>query len=275
MEEKKSQLIFGINPLLEALKASKRRCYKIIIESGKSGAKIGSILHLSRSMKLRVEHLPKQVLQKKFAGLNHQGVIGYFAPKATLDLQELIHHSFKNNARPTLVILDGVQDPQNMGAIIRSAEALGIQGLILPRHRSALLNETVAKCSAGAIEHLPIAIVNNLVQTIEELKKAEFWIVGVDAKGEKPCYDFKFDVAVALVIGGEEKGARPLVKKACDFSISIPMTGSLDSLNVSSASAILFYEILRQKTGAGKTPKTSGYVSKKGRANLPGPGNFL
>lgn len=253
MEDKKPQLIFGINPLLEALKASKRKCYKIIIESGKSGTKINSIINLSRSMKIKVENLTKPVLNKKFPGLNHQGVVGYFTPKATLQLQELVHQSFKNNAYPTLVILDGVQDPQNLGAIIRSAETLGIQGLILPRHRSALLNETVAKCSAGAIENLPIAIVTNLVQTIEELKKAKFWIVGVDKRGEKPCYEFKFDVPVALVIGGEEKGARPLVKKSCDFNISIPMVGSLDSLNVASASAILFYEILKQKTRAGKT----------------------
>ncbi|MBT5029422.1 MAG: 23S rRNA (guanosine(2251)-2'-O)-methyltransferase RlmB, partial [Nitrospina sp.] len=161
--------------------------------------------------------------------------------------EELIEIAFQKTSLPTLVILDGIQDPQNLGAIIRSAETLGIQGLILPKHGSPDLNETVAKCSSGALEHLPITWVTNLNHCIEKLKESGFWVAGVVPDGEMPCYQYKFNAPSALVIGGEEKGIRPLLKKSCDVTLAIPMNGKLQSLNAASASTVIFYENLRQK----------------------------
>lgn len=169
-----------------------------------------------------------------------------------MDLEELVRQAFQGTRTPTLVVLDGIQDPGNLGAIIRSAEVLGIQGIILPRYRSASLNETVAKCSSGAIETLSFTWAANLARALDRLKKAGFWIVGVEPGGRTPCYGFEFNLPVALVVGGEEKGIRPLLRKKCDFSVSIPIQGALSSLNASAACAVVFYEILRQKkTGAG------------------------
>lgn len=232
---------------MRALKSSQRKCYKIAVEQGKLSPRIRSILESARRAGIKVETLPRTVFGKKYPGRVHQRIIGYFSQKATLSLDDLIQQAFQQTPQPTLAVLDCIQDPQNMGSIIRSAEAQGIQGIILPKNRSAPLNETVAKCSAGAIETVAIATATNLAKTLEVLKSAGFWIVGVDMDGKAPCDKFSFDSPTVLVIGGEEKGIRPLLKRACDFTVSIPMNGTVGSLNVSTASAILFYEILRQK----------------------------
>lgn len=247
MENKKPSILYGINPILEALKASKRQCYKIVVKEGSSNPRVQTVLKLARSLQVMVEELPHKEFQKKFSAYAHQSIIGHFSPKEPLNIKDLIRLSFKTTSTPTLVLLDEIQDPQNLGAIIRSAETLGIQGVILPQRRSAPITETVAKCSAGAVEILPLACVTNLVQTLDLLKSEGFWAVGVDSSGEKPCYEFQFDFPAALVMGGEENGIRPLLRKKCDFTVRIPMEGRLNSLNAASASAVIFYEIFRQK----------------------------
>ncbi len=239
--------IYGIHPIQEAFKALQRRCRKIVIEQGKTKPRLKSVLDQALAMEIRIEKLPQTVFQKKYQSYPHQGIVGYFNEKEILSLEAMVQKAFEASKNPTVVILDSIQDPQNLGAIIRSAEVLGIQGIILPKHRTASLNETVAKCSAGAVDHLPIAGVTNLNQALKELKQADFWIVALDPRGEKPCYEFKFDMPTALLVGGEAKGIRPLLKKACDFTISIPVQGAVDSLNASAASVVIFYEILRQK----------------------------
>ena len=239
--------VFGLNPVLEALKARKRRCYKIIIEQGKPQARLNALIQLARENKVPIETIPKTTFQKKYRNYNHQGVIGVFALVPTLGLEELIELAFQKSPLPILVALDSIQDPQNLGAIIRSAEALGIHGIILPKNRTSAINETVAKCSSGAIEYLPISWVTNLTRGIEQLKEAGFWIAGIVPDGNTPCYQQKFDTPMVLVIGGEEKGIRPLLKKSCDITLKIPMEGSLGSLNASAAAAVIFYETLRQK----------------------------
>ena len=172
-----------------------------------------------------------------------------------MTLDDLIANALKESEHPILVLPDGIQDPHNLGAIIRSAEAMGIQGMVLPRHRVASLNETVAKCSSVAVEKLPVTWVTNLTNAIEKLKEAGFWIVGIDPVGKTSCYDFKFEMPVALLIGGEGKGIRPLLKKTCDFTLVIPMVGSMNSLNTSAAGAVIFYEVLRQKLNKKLKPK--------------------
>lgn len=260
--QEKDNFIFGVNPVYEALKASKRRCYKIVLEEGKGHSRIRAILDLARPQGVRVETLPRPVFQKKYHSGSHQGIIAYFSDKETLSLEDLIQQAFQADPQPTLVLLDEIQDPHNVGAIIRSAEVLGVQGVVITKHRSAPLNETVAKCSAGAMEMMPMAWVTNLSQTVEELKQAGFWTVGVDIDGEKQCGQFDFNMPTALVIGGEEKGIRPGLRKVCDFTVSIPMRGTIGSLNASAAAAVVFYEVLRQKELSGKgnkkRPEASG-----------------
>jgi len=206
------------------------------------------LIELARENKVPIETIPKTAFQKKYRSHNHQGVVGVFAIIQALELDELIKQAFQKSRLPVLVVLDSIQDPQNLGAIIRSAETLGIQGMILPKNRTSTINETVAKCSSGAIEHLPIAWVTNLTRGVEHLKEAGFWIAGVVPDGDTPCHQYKFDTPVVLVLGGEEKGIRPLLKKSCDVTLNIPMQGAIGSLNASAAAAILFYEALRQKT---------------------------
>ena len=247
MNSADNSTVFGLNPVLEALKARKRRCYKIIIEQGKPQARLNSLIQLARDNKVPIETIPKTTFQKKYGNCNHQGVIGVFAIVPTLGLEELIELAFQKSPLPILVALDSIQDPQNLGAIIRSAEALGIHGIILPKNRTSAINETVAKCSSGAIEYLPISWVTNLTRGIEQLKEAGFWIAGIVPDGNTPCYQHKFDTPMVLVIGGEEKGIRPLLKKSCDITLKIPMEGSLGALNASAAAAVIFYETLRQK----------------------------
>ncbi|MBT3184074.1 MAG: 23S rRNA (guanosine(2251)-2'-O)-methyltransferase RlmB [Nitrospina sp.] len=247
MKPPEQTLIVGINPVREALLASRRHCYKLFVEQGKTPPRIQAVVKLAQEKQILIEPLPKATFQKKFPNQVHQGLAGYFSHIATLELEDLIEIALQKTPLPTLVILDGIQDPQNLGAIIRSAETLGIQGLILPKHGSPALNETVAKCSSGAIEHLPITWVTNLTRCIEQLKEAGFWIAGVVPDGEIPCYQYQFNTPSALVIGGEEKGIRPLLKKSCDVTLTIPMQGQLGSLNAASASTVVFYENLRQK----------------------------
>ncbi|MEK9629037.1 MAG: 23S rRNA (guanosine(2251)-2'-O)-methyltransferase RlmB [Nitrospinota bacterium] len=239
--------VFGLNPVTEAIKAQKRRCYKLIIEKGKSQARLNSLIQLAHENKVPIETLPKSAFEKKYRSHNHQGVVGVFAIIKTLELEELVQQAFEKSPLPVLVALDSIQDPHNLGAIIRSAETLGIHGIILPKNRTSSLNETVAKCSSGAIEHLPISWVTNLTRGIEQLKEAGFWIAGVVPDGETACYQYKFDSPMVLILGGEEKGIRPLLKKSCDVTLKIPMEGSLESLNASAAAAVIFYEVLRQR----------------------------
>lgn len=253
-EKNKQEIVFGVHPLQQALSLGKRKCHKIVLEKGKSPARLASLLQLAESQRIRVETLPPESFRKKYGKLNHQGIVGYFSPLQTLELETLIEQAYQSCTHPALVLADEIQDPQNLGALIRSAWVLGLQGLVLPKHRSAPLNETVAKCSAGAIESLPIASVSNLKQAAEVLKEKGFWIVGVDMEGDRACYEFDFNTPVALVIGGEEKGVRPILKKACDFTVSIPMAGELDSLNLSTAAAIVFYEIHKQRITAKPKP---------------------
>lgn len=240
-------LIFGINSVQEALLASNRRCYRLIVEQGNISPRIQTIIEMAKEKLIPIEPKTKSSFQKKFKKQVHQGIAGYFSDIVTLGLEKLIEKAFENSALPTLVILDGIQDPQNLGAIIRSAETLGIQGMILSKHGTSSLTETVAKCSSGAIEYLPISRVNNLVRCVGQLKEAGFWIAGVVPDGETLCHHYQFNTPVALVIGGEGKGIRPLLKKSCDVTLAIPMKGQVQSLNAASASAVVFYENLRQK----------------------------
>lgn len=232
-----------LNPLLEALKASPDRINKIWIQQGKRQKKISDIVQLSKTKRIPLLFVPKRRLDR--LDRNHQGVVAFLAAKTYTPLSALLSSS----GVPFLVLLDGVEDPQNLGAIIRAAEGAGASGIVLPERRAVGLTEAVALVSAGAVEHLKIARVKNLVRTMEDLRKKGVWLVGAEGGSAEFWYEFDYKLPVGLVLGSEGKGLRPLIKRRCDKILSIPLFGRISSLNVASAASIFFYEVVRQRIG--------------------------
>lgn len=249
MDSKKgTSRLSGLHPVMHALQAGQRTCFKLIVEAGNSSARLNPLLALARKKNINVEELNSKAFKKKFGSGSNQGVAGLFSAKSLLELDVLIEQaSCHPNGHPVLVAIDGIQDPHNLGAVIRSAEALGLSGMILPRHRSAPLNDTVAKCSAGAVESLAVAQVTNMVPAMTQLKEVGYQVVGLDVEGDTPIAGFETTSPVVLVLGGEEKGIRPLLKKQCDVLLTIPMSGQVQSLNASTSAAIAFYQLTHKR----------------------------
>jgi len=243
-----TDLLYGLHPVLEALRAQDRELHRVYLEQGRRGRVVEEILQLARARHVPVAFEPREALDRRAGTARHQGAIGVAAAKPYVSLDDLLESAGKLDA-PLLLILDGIEDPHNLGAILRTAEAVGSQGVIVPTRRAVGLTGTVAKVSAGAIEHLPVARVVNLSQAIERLKEARFWIYGLDANGSRSYAEVDYRGPVALVVGGEGRGMRPLVAGRCDGTVRIPMRGKVESLNVSVATAVVLYEILRQRTG--------------------------
>jgi 23S rRNA (guanosine2251-2'-O)-methyltransferase len=242
----KVQLFWGIHPVLEALLTSPASVKEVILEK-KSGARIQEIVDLAEEKKIGVRY-DKTVFQKAeiVGGERHQGVAALIA-FPYVDFARILSELAEEKEPPFILVLDSIQDPRNLGAIIRSAVAAGCRKLILPKDRSAPLTGTVAKTSAGAVFHIDICRVTNLATSIDALKKAGIWVFATAALGPLTIYQADFRVPVCLVIGNEEKGVRPLVKKHCDGLVSIPMAGRLDSLNASVAAGVALFEIARQR----------------------------
>ncbi len=245
MNSKETEMIVGLHPVRHALEAGNRPCRKIIVESSGNN-RLRPILDLARDKGVPIETLSSGVFRKRFQSLNNQSVVGYFDRRPSQGLDELLELAGEHPA-PVLVLLDELQDPQNLGAVLRSAEVLGLQGAVIPNRRSAPLNATVAKCASGALETLPIAVVTNLVRAVEQLKENGYWVVGLDMAGEADCASLDFNFPLALVLGGEEKGIRQLLRKSCDTLVRIPMEGQVESLNASAAAAIVFYEAVKNR----------------------------
>ncbi len=202
---------------------------------------MGELIQLAKAGHIPYLFVPKQKLDR--LDQNHQGVVGLLTPKDYSSLDSIL-----SSAKiPFLVLLDGIEDPQNLGAIIRTAEAAGADGIILPERRSVGLSEAVSLVSAGALEYLKVARVKNLARTIDDLKTRGVWLVGAEAGAEEFWYEFDYKQPVGLVLGSEGKGLRPLIRKKCDKILSIPLLGSITSLNVSAAASIFLYEVVRQR----------------------------
>lgn len=236
-----TEMIVGLHPVRKALESGNRACEKLVVASGGPKNRLHSILDLARKKGIPVETLSSTVFQKRYKDKNNQSLVGYFSVRRSQNLEDLLEAASQFE-KPIVVILDEIQDPQNLGAVLRSAEVLGLQGAIVPNRRAAPLNATVAKCASGALEVLPVATVTNLVRAAEELKENGYWVVGLDTEGASDCGSFEFTYPLALVLGGEQKGIRPLLKKTCDATVKIPMQGQVESLNASAAAAIVFYE---------------------------------
>ncbi|AMA74471.1 MULTISPECIES: 23S rRNA (guanosine(2251)-2'-O)-methyltransferase RlmB [Aneurinibacillus] len=241
-----SEYIVGKNPVLEALRSG-RSINKIwIAENSQKGA-ANQVIALAKKAGVTVQIVPRKKLDQAAEGESHQGVLAYVAAYDYVELDEILHRAETSGEPPFLVLLDEIEDPHNLGSILRTADATGVHGIIIPKRRSAGLTSTVAKTSAGAIEYVPVARVTNLARTIDELKKHNIWVIGTDASGEKEFREARFDMGVALVIGSEGKGMSRLVKEKCDFTVKLPMVGRVTSLNASVASALLMYEVYRQR----------------------------
>ncbi len=244
-----SHLIAGRNPVMEALKAG-ASIEKIMILFGVKGNVIEKIRAIAREKNIPCVETDKQKF-RDFAGeADAQGVVALLGTKKYSEIEDLLAIARELKQKPFLLILDEIEDPQNLGAMIRTAECAGVHGVIIPKHHAASVNRTVSKASAGATEHMAIAKVTNLVSTMEQLKEAGLWMIGTDMDGGKSYDQFDYSIPLALIIGSEGSGMRRLVKEKCDFLIRIPMFGKIQSLNASVAAALVMYEVVRNRKAA-------------------------
>jgi len=238
-------IIIGRKPVLEALN-SNEEIEQVYILFGQQGNIINAIRVAAKKRGIKCNQIPLERFKTYSPSQNSQGVIALKQDFKFSSLDKILSDA-KKTSLPLILILDEIQDPHNVGAILRSAECSGVNGIILTKHNSATITSTVTKTSAGATEHLKICQVNNLSQTIDELKEKGFWIVGSSLENAKNYTEVDYKIPIALIVGNEEKGIRKLTASKCDFLVKIPMSGKIQSLNVSVATGILLFEILRQR----------------------------
>ena len=246
------EIVAGRNAVFETL-TSGRPVNKIYIKAGLQGGSLGKIVAEAQKSTVLIEYVQPEKLDRLALGIRHQGIVALASPIAFSSLEDVLKRAAARNETPFLLLLDELQDPQNVGALIRSADAAGVHGVLLPRRRSCPLNMVVAKISAGAVNYVPVVQIGNIVQTLRSLKEQGFWVVGADMDGESLYFDADLDRPLVLVIGAEGKGLGRLVKENCDMLVRIPMQGGVNSLNASAAGAILMYEVVRQRMQKAET----------------------
>jgi 23S rRNA (guanosine2251-2'-O)-methyltransferase len=251
-EERPWTKIYGVSPVLEALRAQERPLEQIVIAEGAHHHRLRELLSEARERNVPIRHAPRVELQRMAgADANHQGVIAVIAAARYADKDELIESlasRIGSNEPPLVVVLDGVEDPRNLGAILRTVECVGAHAVFIPERRAVGLTETVAKAAAGALERVPVARAQNLVRLLEELKERNVWTLGTSADAGMDYTEWDWTVPSALVFGGEGAGLHRLVRERCDALVRIPVRGHITSLNVSVAAGVLLYEALRQRT---------------------------
>ena len=239
----KEEFIAGRNPVAEALRSG-RALNKVMVQDGARG--VTEIIAAAREKGVAVEFVKSDKLDKLAQGVRHQGLVAYAAPVEFKTLEDALKKAAAKGEAPFLLLLDELQDPQNLGALIRTADAAGVHGILLPKRRSCPLNAVVAKISAGAVEYVPVIQIGNIVQQLKDLKKQGFWVAGADMDGG-PYTKVNLTGPLVLVIGAEGKGLGRLVKENCDIIVSLPMQGGVNSLNAAAAGAVLMYEVVRQR----------------------------
>lgn len=236
----------GVNSIMEALKG-KRKIYRIFIQEGRTGKRVADLVRLASRRGIYIQEVAKQRLNEMYTVGNHQGVVAEVDCYEYCSIEEVLEYAAMRSESPLLLILDGLEDPQNLGSIIRSAEGAGVHGVIIPRHNSVEVTPAVARASAGAVEHMRVVLATNLVNTIRYLKEQGLWVVGADMAGTADYFSVDIPSPTVLVIGGEGQGIRRLVKENCDLLVKIPMYGQVNSLNASTAAAIVLFETVRQR----------------------------
>lgn len=237
--------IIGKNPVIEALK-SERDVNKILIAEGSQKGQMQQVIGLAKEHNVLVQFVPKKKIDQLVEG-NHQGVVAQVAAYQYAEIDDLFAAAEKKNEAPFFILLDEIEDPHNLGSIMRTADAVGAHGILIPKRRAVGLTATVAKASTGAIEYIPVVRVTNMARTIDELKERGVWIAGTDAKGKEDFRSFDGTMPLGLVIGSEGKGMGRLIRDKCDFLISLPMKGHVTSLNASVAASLLMYEVFRKR----------------------------
>ena len=243
--------IYGLIPVIEALRAGSKKLEQITIAEGARHERLRELLDLARQARVPVHRAPRFALDRALPGMVHQGVLAKTSAASYRDADELLDElsSQVSTANPPLVLgLDAVEDPRNLGAILRTAECAGVGGVFIPERRAVGLTATVAKAAAGALEHISVARVTNLVQLIEQLKQRNIWVIGAAADGPSDYTDWDWTVPSALFLGGEGSGLHRLVRERCDALVRIPLLGRIESLNVSVAAGVILYEAVRQRT---------------------------
>jgi 23S rRNA (guanosine2251-2'-O)-methyltransferase len=239
-----TRVTVGLHPVREALRA-RRPLEKVIIAKGSAGPRIQEIVDLCREHSIPVRFEPRDLLDRASKGVSHQGVLAFGAAHQYVELDSVLPDA------GLLVILDGVEDPHNLGAIVRTAHAAGANAVVVPERRSAPLTETVSRAAAGALEYLPVARVTNISRALEDLKKAGFWVYGLDERGTDSYDQIRYATPTAIVLGAEGQGLHENVKKHCDFLVSIPMAGAVSSLNVSVAAGVVLFEWRKRREAKG------------------------
>jgi 23S rRNA (guanosine2251-2'-O)-methyltransferase len=248
-------VIFGIHPVGEAIKSRARAVEYIGVTKDRADSKIQHIVDSARTAGVAIRFLRRDELQRMARTASHQGVVAVVAQKSYNDLDDLLEK--RRGRQAFIVVLDGVEDPHNLGAIIRTADAAGADGLVIPERRAVGVTGTVAKASAGASEWLPVARVTNIARTVEELKRRNIWTVALDERGSQFHDEIDWNMDCAIVLGAEGAGVHDLVRKHCDFVVKIPMLGRVPSLNVSVAAAVVMYEVARQRRAAARIQAAS------------------
>ncbi|MFC5653004.1 23S rRNA (guanosine(2251)-2'-O)-methyltransferase RlmB [Paenibacillus solisilvae] len=245
--DESQEWIAGKHPVMEAIRSGREINKLWIAEQAQKNA--APIVAEAKKAGIIVQFADKRKLDQMVGGVNHQGVVAQAAAYRYYEIDEILEDARKNGEMPFLLLLDEIEDPHNLGSILRTAECTGVHGVIIPKRRSASLTATVSKISAGAVEYVPVARITNMAQTIDKLKEAGIWIAGADVGASQDMFVSKtsFDMPLAIVIGNESKGIGRLIKEKCDFLIKLPMNGRLNSLNASVAAGVLMYEVVRQR----------------------------
>lgn len=241
-------IVEGRNPVIEVLESG-RAINKLMIANGNREGSIKKIIGKAKEMGVVISYVDRHKIDQLSKSDNHQGVLAFVAAYDYKPLEELLAEIQEKEEVPFLIVLDEISDPHNLGSIIRTADAVGAHGIIIPKRRSVGLTPVVSKTSAGAIEYVPVCRVTNLARTIDELKTHNIWVAGADMAGESTHFKSNFSGGIALVMGSEGKGISRLVKEKCDFLVNIPMQGKVSSLNASVAASVIMYEIYKQRKG--------------------------
>lgn len=242
------EVVFGVHPVTEAIRVRPADLDHVTVLAGPPNPRLAALLELCRAARVRVAHASRDELASMSRTENHGGAVAFLRERKALTLEDLLRPT--GSAKRFLLALDGVEDPHNLGALLRTADGAGVDGVLMPERRSAPLSGTVAKASAGATEHVRVARVTNLVRALEDLKRQNIWIVGLDERGTMDYDQFDFGGDIALVLGREGAGLHDLTRRTCDFLLRVPMAGAVPSLNVSVAGAVVMYEAARQRRRA-------------------------
>lgn len=240
-------IVGGLNPVLEALKARGQACRQLLVAEGRGGRGAAEIMELARGLGLKIKSVRRDRLDQLYGSRHHQGLAAVFDPFVYTDLDHLSPPSADPAAPGLLIILDRVEDPRNLGAIMRSASAMGARGLVIPHDRAVSVTGAALAAAAGAAEYLPVARVASLAGALRKVKNMGYWLVGAEGGSGEKLDAFEFPERTALILGSESRGLSPLVRKKCDFLVHIPLIGPITSLNVSAAGAIFIYEYTRQR----------------------------